>query len=81
MIHSKLYQDGRTYSFKEKTYGNRKVLLDLLKHSKDISVEEDLTDDLKHNLEAIMKNVNDKQKLVKTLDEELVKDDDIEKAA
>ena len=44
-------------------------------------MEEDLINDLKHNLEAIMKNVNDKEKLVKTLDEELVKDDDIEKAA
>ena len=51
-------------------------------------MEEDLINDLKHNLEAIMKNVNDKEKLVKTVDEELVNiideediDDDIEKTA
>ena len=49
-------------------------------------MEEDLTDDFKHNLENIMKNVNEKEKLVKTLDEELVNiideeniDDDIKK--
>ena len=50
-------------------------------------MEEDLTDDLKHGLEATMRNVNEKEKLVKFLDEELVNiineeaiDDDIEKA-
>ena len=41
---------------------NRKVLLDLLKQAKDITMEEDLTDDLKHSLEAIMRNVNEKEK-------------------
>ena len=51
-------------------------------------MEVDLINDLKHNLEAIMKNVNDKEKLVKTVDKELVNiideediDDHIEKAA
>ena len=50
-------------------------------------MEEDLTDDLKHSLEVIMRNVKEKEKLVKTLHEELVNiineediDDDIEKA-
>ena len=72
---------------KRKRTANRKVLLDLLKQAKDITTEEDFTDDLKHSLEAIMKNVNEKEKLVKTLDEELVNiineedmDDDTEKA-
>ena len=57
---------------KRKRTANRKVLLDLLKQAKDITMEEDLTDDLKDSLEAIMSNVNEKEKLVKTLDEELV---------
>ena len=48
------------------------MLLDLLKQVKYITIEEDLTDDLKHSLEAIMRNINEKEKLVKTLDEELV---------
>ena len=48
------------------------MLLDLLKQAKYITMEEDLTDDLKHSLEAIMRNINEKEKLVKTLDEELV---------
>ena len=72
---------------KRKRTANRKVLLDLLKQAKDITMEEDLTDDLKDSLEAIMSNVNEKEKLVKTLDEELVNIineediyDDIEKA-
>ena len=72
---------------KRKRTANRKVLLDLLKQAKDITMEEELTDDLKHSLEAIMSNVNKMEKLVKTLDEELVNivneediDDDIEKA-
>ena len=73
---------------KRRCTANKKVLLDFLKQTKDIAMEEDLTDDLKHNLEAIMKNVNEKEKLVKTLDEELLNvidkediDDDTEKAA
>ena len=72
---------------KRKRAANRKMLLDLLKQAKDITMEEDLTDDLKHSLEAIMRNGNKKEKLIKTLDEELVNiineediDDDIEKA-
>ena len=56
---------------KRKRTANRKVLLDLLKQAKDITMEEDLTDDLKYSLEAIMRSVNQKEKLVKTLDEEL----------
>ena len=50
-------------------------------------MEEDLTDDLEHNLGAIIKYVNKKEKLLKTLDKELVNNidkedinDDIEKA-
>ena len=57
---------------KRRRTANRKVLLDLLKQAKDITMEEDLTDDLKHSLEAIMRNVNEKEKLVKNVDEELV---------
>ena len=71
---------------KRRCTANRKVLLDLLKQAKDITVEENLTNNLKHNLEPIMKNVNEKEKLVKTLDEGLVNiideediDGDIEK--
>ena len=56
---------------KRKRTANRKVLLDLLKQAKDITMEEDLTDDLKHSLEAIMRSVNEKETLVKTLVEEL----------
>ena len=56
---------------KRKRTANRKVLLDLLKQAKDITMEEDLTDDLKYSLEVIMRSVNQKEKLVKTLDEEL----------
>ena len=56
---------------KRERAANRKVLLDLLKQAKDITMEEDLTDDLKYSLEAIMRSVNQKEKLVKTLDEEL----------
>ena len=56
---------------KRRCTANRKVLLDLLKQAKDITMEEDLTDDLKYSLEAIMRSVNQKEKLVKTLDEEL----------
>ena len=56
---------------KRKRTANRKVLLDLSKQAKDITMEEDLTDDLKYSLEAIMRSVNQKEKLVKTLDEEL----------
>ena len=73
---------------KRRCTANRKVLLDLLKQAKDISMEEDLTDNLKYHLEAIMKNLNEKENLVKTRDEELLNvidkediDDDIEKAA
>ena len=47
---------------KRRRTANRKVLLDLLKQAKDITMEEDLTDDLKHSLEAIMRNVNEKEK-------------------
>ena len=56
---------------KRKGTANRKVLLDLLKQAKDITMEEDLTDDLKHSLEAIMRSANEKETLVKTLVEEL----------
>ena len=56
---------------KRERAANRKVLLDLLKQAKDITMEEDLTDDLKYSLEVIMRSVNQKEKLVKTLDEEL----------
>ena len=45
---------------KRERAANRKVLLDLLKQAKDITMEEDLTDDLKHSLEAIMSNINEK---------------------
>ena len=51
-------------------------------------MEEGLTSDLEHNLEAIIKNVNKNKSLLKNLDKELVNnidkediDDDIEKAA
>ena len=57
---------------KRRCTANRKVLLHLLKQAKDITVEENLTNNLKHNLEAIIKNVNEKEKLVKNLDEGLV---------
>ena len=72
MILHKLYQDGGTSRLKRRRTANRKVLLDLFKQAKDIAIEEPLSDDLKHNLEAIMRNVNEKEKLVKTLYEELV---------
>ena len=62
---------AETSRLKRKCTANRKVLLDLLKQAKDITMEEDLTDDLKYSLEAIMRSVNQKEKLVKTLDEEL----------
>ena len=51
-------------------------------------MEKDLIDYLKHSLEAIMRNANEKERLVKTLDKDFVNiinqediDDDIEKAA
>ena len=88
MIHCKLYQDAEPSHLKRRCTANRKLLLDLLKQVKDITMEEHLTDDLKHNLEAFMKNANENEKLVKTLDEELFNiidkkdiNDDIEKAA
>ena len=63
---------AETSRLKRKCTANRKVLLDLLKQAKDITMEEHLTDDSRDSLETIMRNVNEKDKLVKIIDEELV---------
>ena len=63
---------AETSRLKRKCTANRKVLLDLLKQAKDITMEEHLTDDWRDSLETIMRNVNEKDKLVKIIDEELV---------
>ena len=63
---------AETSRLKRKCTANRKVLLDLLKQAKDIPMEEHLTDDWRDSLETIMRNVNEKDKLVKIIDEELV---------
>ena len=63
---------AETSRLKRKCTANRKVWLDLLKQAKDITMEERLTDHWRDSLETIMRNVNEKDKLVKIIDEELV---------
>ena len=62
---------AETSRLKRKCTANRKVLLDLLKQAKDITMEEHLTDDWRE-FRNYNEKCNEKDKLVKIIDEELV---------